>query len=69
MQYKLDENLKWKELSQKNVDFGGGLERVMICQLNMKNGTNDIFDIEIFTPFISKLESHQDSVQGRKKKE
>jgi len=56
MQYKLDENLKWKELSQKNVDFGGGLERVMICQLNMKNGTNDIFDIEIFTPFISKLE-------------
>ncbi len=56
MQYKLDENLKWKELSQKNVDFGGGLERVMICQLNMKNGTNDIFDIEIFTPFITKLE-------------
>jgi alanyl-tRNA synthetase len=56
MQYKLDENLKWKELSQKNVDFGGGLERVMICQLNMKNGTNDIFGIEIFTPFITKLE-------------
>ena len=56
MQYKLDENLKWKELFQKNVDFGGGLERVMICQLNMKNGTNDIFDIEIFTPFITKLE-------------
>ena len=56
MQYKLDENLKWKELSQKNVDFGGGLERVMICQLNMKDGTNDIFEIEIFTPFISKLE-------------
>jgi alanyl-tRNA synthetase len=56
MQYKLDENLKWKELSQKNVDFGGGLERVMICQLNMKNGINDIFEIEIFTPFITKLE-------------
>jgi len=56
MQYKLDENLKWKELSQKNVDFGGGLERVMICQLNMKNETNDIFEIEIFTPFITKLE-------------
>lgn len=65
MQYKLDENLKWKELSQKNVDFGGGLERVMICQLNMKNGTNDIFDIELFTPFISKLEE----ISGLKYKE
>jgi len=65
MQYKLDENLKWKELSQKNVDFGGGLERVMICQLNMKNGTNDIFDIEIFTPFITKLEE----ISGLKYKE
>ena len=65
MQYKLDENLKWKELSQKNVDFGGGLERVMICQLNMKNGTNDIFEIEIFTPFITKLEE----ISGLKYKE
>ena len=65
MQYKLDENLKWKELSQKNVDFGGGLERVMICQLNMKDGTNDIFEIEIFTPFISKLEE----ISGLKYKE
>ncbi|MEI6462097.1 MAG: alanine--tRNA ligase-related protein [bacterium] len=57
MQYKLDENLKWKELSQKNVDFGGGLERVMLCQLNMQDkNIVDMFEIELFTPIIQTLE-------------
>ncbi|MEI6886788.1 MAG: alanine--tRNA ligase-related protein [bacterium] len=57
MQYKLDSNLKWKELPQKNVDFGGGLERIMLCQLNMQdNSIIDIFEIEPFTPIIQTLE-------------
>lgn len=53
MQYKLDENMQWQTLPQKNIDFGGGFERVvMIVQ-----GKTDIYETDIYMPIIEKLES------------
>lgn len=53
MQYKLDSNLKWQNLPQKNIDFGGGFERVvMIVQ-----GKKDIYETDIYMPIIQKIEN------------
>ncbi|MBW7953979.1 alanine--tRNA ligase [Candidatus Dojkabacteria bacterium] len=52
IQYKLNESLKWEEISQKNVDFGGGFERVVMLAQNKE----DIFETDLFTPIISSLE-------------
>lgn len=42
----------FNKLPQKNVDFGGGLERLaMICQ-----GKSSIFEADIFLPIIKKIE-------------
>jgi len=59
MQFYLNEVngvLKWEELPQKNVDFGGGMERVMMCQLNQINGSSEMFETELFIPIIEVLE-------------
>ena len=41
----------WAELSQKNVDFGGGLERIaMVVQ-----GKSDIYQTDNFWPIIQKI--------------
>lgn len=51
MQYKRTQ-AGWSELPQKNVDFGGGLERIaMVTQK-----TQDIFTTDNFMPIISQLE-------------
>ncbi|NCS32104.1 alanine--tRNA ligase [bacterium] len=43
----------WTELPQKNVDFGGGLERIaMVVQ-----GKQDIFETDSFWPIIEKLQN------------
>jgi alanyl-tRNA synthetase len=42
----------WQELANKNVDFGGGLERIlMVC-----DGENSIFKTDLFARIISKIE-------------
>jgi len=42
----------WQELKNKNVDFGGGLERIlMVCEAQ-----NSIFKTDLFTRIISKIE-------------
>ncbi|MFS8130848.1 MAG: alanine--tRNA ligase-related protein, partial [Candidatus Dojkabacteria bacterium] len=52
MQNKLDANLKWQTLPQKNIDFGGGFERVvMIAQ-----GKTDIYETDIYQPIIKSIE-------------
>lgn len=59
MQFFLEEKdgkLVWKELPQKNVDFGGGMERVMMCQLNQINGADEMFALDLFRPVINELE-------------
>lgn len=53
IQFKLDDNLKWQPLAQKNVDFGGGFERVVMCLQNKF----DIFATDIYQPIIEKIES------------
>ncbi len=51
MQYKKSKT-GWEELPQKNVDFGGGLERIgMVVQ-----GKNDIFETDNFWPIIEKAQ-------------
>lgn len=52
IQYRLDEQLLWQELPQKNVDFGGGFVRVLLAKQEVK----DLFETEIFAPIIQKLE-------------
>lgn len=56
MQYQKQADGSFKELAQKNVDFGGGLERIAAAQLHSKDGTDDVFLTPLFTPIISFLE-------------
>lgn len=42
----------WQELPQKNVDFGGGLERIALVVQNK----TDIFETDNFWPIIQKIE-------------
>ncbi|MCB9801259.1 MAG: alanine--tRNA ligase [Pseudomonadales bacterium] len=58
MQYQKQEDGSFKELSQKNVDFGGGFERI----LAVIDDSYDVFTTEVFSPIISKLEE----ISGKK---
>ena len=46
----------FENLSQRNVDFGGGLERI----LAVYNNNPDIFSIDIFQPIIQEIEGFCD---------
>lgn len=52
MQYQKQEDGSFKELAQKNVDFGGGFERI----LAVKHNTDDVFETPLFEPIIKQLE-------------
>jgi alanyl-tRNA synthetase len=52
MQYEKMKDGSLKELPQKNVDFGGGLERIAAAV----NGNPDIFQIDMFSDIIEKTE-------------
>jgi alanyl-tRNA synthetase len=52
MQYQKQADGSFIELAQKNVDFGGGFERI----LAVKHNTDDVFLTPLFTPIISFLE-------------
>lgn len=52
MEYKLDENLKYIPLEKKNIDFGGGFDRIMFAVQNK----NDAFSTDLFEPIIKKIE-------------
>ncbi len=60
MQYKKNEDGTLSELPQKNVDFGGGLERIAAAL----NGNPDVFQIDIFTTIIKKIEKETGAVYG-----
>jgi alanyl-tRNA synthetase len=51
MEYKLSADMKWEPLAQKNIDFGGGFERV--CMI-VQNKT-DIFESDIYSPIIDRV--------------
>lgn len=42
----------WEKIKNKNVDFGGGLERILMAE----NGKTNIFETDLFTPIVSRLE-------------
>jgi alanyl-tRNA synthetase len=46
-------NQKFEELPSKNVDFGGGLERIVA----VLNNTDDVFETDLYSKIISKLEN------------
>jgi len=52
MQYKKNKNGGLDSLPNKNIDFGGGLERITAAL----NNEPDIFKIDVFWPTIQKLE-------------
>jgi len=52
MEYYLDDEMNWQQLEQKNVDFGGGLERVMMAVQDKK----DIYETDIYMPIIKQIE-------------
>ncbi len=52
MQYKRNEDGSFSELEHKNVDFGGGLERLAAAAI----GSFDVFKISLMAPIIAKIE-------------
>ncbi len=52
MQYRRKEDGSFEELEHKNVDFGGGLERLAAAAM----GSFDVFKISLMAPIIEKLE-------------
>ena len=52
MQYRREADGSFKELEKKNVDFGGGLERITAASMN----SFDVFKISLLKPIIEKLE-------------
>jgi alanyl-tRNA synthetase len=52
MQYMKNEDGSLSELPQKNVDFGGGLERIAAA----KNKDPDVFKIDMFSGIIKRIE-------------
>lgn len=53
MQYRRLEDGSFEPLEKKNVDFGGGLERIAAAQIN----SPDVFKISLLWPIIEKLQS------------
>ena len=56
MQYRRKEDGTFEELEKKNVDFGGGLERITAASI----GSFDVFKISLMAPIIKKLEELSD---------
>jgi len=52
IQYQKNDDGTLTELPQKNVDFGGGLERIAAAS----SGSPDIFQIDLFRPTIAEVE-------------
>lgn len=52
MQYRRNADGTFSELEKKNVDFGGGLERISAAAI----GSFDVFKISLMKPIVDKLE-------------
>lgn len=52
IQYKKKEDGSLEELPNRNVDFGGGLERLAAAQ----NNNPDVFEVEVFRSLLSQIE-------------
>jgi len=65
MEYNKTKKGEYEELKQKNVDFGGGLERT----LAILNDLDDNYEGEVFRALIKKLEEISCEIYDRYKKE
>ena len=65
MQYQKMEDGTLKELKQKNVDFGGGLERMVAAT----NDDPDVFRTDMFTAVIQIIEQTSGKTYGENKEE
>lgn len=65
MQYQKMPDGSLKELPQKNVDFGGGLERMAAAV----NGDPDVFRTDLFAPIIQTLETASGKTYGKEPQE
>src|SRR3989344_2455843 len=52
MEYKKAEDGSFEKLTQRNVDFGGGLERLTA----VSEGQSDVFATDLFRPILEKVE-------------
>lgn len=57
MEYVKAANGTFSKLPQKNVDFGGGLERIAAAALHSVDGSADVFKIDLLYPVIQQLET------------
>lgn len=60
MEYKLSDKLEWQKLPTKNIDFGGGFERLVMVVQNK----SDIFETDLYRPILDKIEQ----ISGKKYK-
>jgi len=63
MQYIKEKNGSYKESSQKNVDFGGGVERIILAL----SGLKDVYLTEVFLPIIKNIEKISGKKYGEEK--
>lgn len=54
MQYQKQQNGSFRELPQKNVDYGGGVERLLAAVENK----SDVFQTSLFTPIIQTIQAN-----------
>ncbi len=59
MQFKKEEDGTFSELPKKNIDFGGGLERIAMATVSA-----DMFDLDVFTPARALLEERSGKRYG-----
>ncbi len=59
MQYKKEKDGSLQELVQKNVDFGGGLERMAAAAIN----SPDVFQTDLFTEIIKTIEEYSNGAK------
>lgn len=52
MEYKFSNDGKWVPMERKNIDFGGGFERVVMIVQNKK----DIFETDIYAEVLNEIE-------------
>jgi alanyl-tRNA synthetase len=65
MQYQKQLDGSFKELAQQNIDFGGGLERILAAVYD----DPDVFKTDLFLPIINQIEALSDKkYQGENKK-
>jgi len=67
MQYQKQKDGSFKDLAQKNIDFGGGLERIVAASID----SSDMFKIDVLWSIIEKLQDmtgkkYEDHVEAKR---